>query len=136
MNYWGSVSEMLNKFEETKRKQRFGLRKLKVGVASVLLGFTIFGFNLASQELPSVHADVASGSDSSSEVSAVSTNGTSENVDQTATSDSTNTPGGKPGQLRKPVRLLRVLIRKLLQKPITRQQQMPPARELRPTREI
>ena len=83
---------MLNKFEETKRKQRFGLRKLKVGVASVLLGFTIFGFNLASQELPSVH--VASGSDSSSEVSAVSTNGTSENVDQTATSDSTNTPGG------------------------------------------
>ncbi|WP_302176504.1 Rib/alpha-like domain-containing protein, partial [Limosilactobacillus ingluviei] len=88
---------MLNKFEETKRKQRFGLRKLKVGVASVLLGFTIFGFNLASQELPSVHADVASGSDSSSEVSAVSANDTSENVDQTATSDPTNTPGGETG---------------------------------------
>ena len=49
---------MLNKFEETKRKQRFGLRKLKVGVASVLLGFTIFGFNLASQQVTSVHADV------------------------------------------------------------------------------
>lgn len=114
MNYWGSVSEMLNKFEETKRKQRFGLRKLKVGVASVLLGFTIFGFNLASQELPSVHADVvaknvgsANGSDSSSsvandssassevsEASAASTNGTSENVGQPATSDPTNTPGG------------------------------------------
>ncbi|MGZ9851181.1 YSIRK-type signal peptide-containing protein [Limosilactobacillus ingluviei] len=89
---------MLNKFEETKRKQRFGLRKLKVGVASVLLGFTIFGFNLASQEVPSVHADVgsASGSDSSevSEASAASESGTSKNVDQTATSDPTNTPGG------------------------------------------
>lgn len=113
MNYWGSVSEMLNKFEETKRKQRFGLRKLKVGVASVLLGFTIFGFNLASQELLSVHADVvakdagsASVSDSSSsvandssassevsEASAPSTNGASENVGQPATSDATNTPG-------------------------------------------
>ncbi len=99
---------MLNKFEETKRKQRFGLRKLKVGVASVLLGFTIFGFNLASQELLSVHADVvakdagsASVSDSSSsevsEASAASESGTSKNVDQTATSDPTNTPGGVTG---------------------------------------
>lgn len=102
---------MLNKFEETKRKQRFGLRKLKVGVASVLLGFTIFGFNLASQELPSVHADVvakdagsASVSDSSSsvtndssevpEASAASVNGTNESGSQPAASDSTNTPGG------------------------------------------
>lgn len=104
---------MLNKFEETKRKQRFGLRKLKVGVASVLLGFTIFGFNLASQELPSVHADVVakvagSGSDSSSsvasrvssevpEASAASVNGTNESGSQpaaSAASDSTNTPGG------------------------------------------
>ena len=108
---------MLNKFEETKRKQRFGLRKLKVGVASVLLGFTIFGFNLASQELPSVHADVVakvagSGSDSSSsvasrvssevpEASAASENGTSKNVDQTATSDPTNTPGGVTGTTEK-----------------------------------
>ena len=124
---------MLNKFEETKRKQRFGLRKLKVGVASVLLGFTIFGFNLASQELPSVHADVvakdagsASVSDSSSsvandssassevsEASAPSTNGASENVGQPATSDATNTPGEKPGQLKKPVRALRMLMRQV-----------------------
>lgn len=98
---------MLNKFEETKRKQRFGLRKLKVGVASVLLGFTIFGFNLASQEVPSVHADVgsASGSDSSSsgandssassEVLAASANGTNESGNQPAASGSTNTLGGK-----------------------------------------
>ncbi len=120
---------MLNKFEETKRKQRFGLRKLKVGVASVLLGFTIFGFNLASQELPSVHADVvakdarsASVSDSSSSVAsrvssevpealAASVNGTNESGSQPAASDPANTPGGKPGQLRKPVRLLRMLMR-------------------------
>ncbi|MGZ7883758.1 Rib/alpha-like domain-containing protein [Limosilactobacillus ingluviei] len=110
---------MLNKFEETKRKQRFGLRKLKVGVASVLLGFTIFGFNLASQELPSVHADVVaenagSGSDSSSsvtndssevpEASAASVNGTNESGSQpaaSAASDSTNTLRGVTGTTEK-----------------------------------
>ena len=131
---------MLNKFEETKRKQRFGLRKLKVGVASVLLGFTIFGFNLASQEVPSVHADVgsASGSDSSSsvandssevpEVSAASENGTNESGSQPAASGSTNTLGGKTGQLRKPVRVLRTMIRQVIQ----RQHQ----RKLRPARAI
>ena len=100
---------MLNKFEETKRKQRFGLRKLKVGVASVLLGFTIFGFNLASQQVTSVHADVVAtdtGSDSSSETndggassevtkaSTAATDGKGVSDGQPATSDTTNTPGG------------------------------------------
>ena len=56
---------MLNKFEETKRKQRFGLRKLKVGVASVLLGVTVWGFNLAGQSVPLAHADVVSASETS-----------------------------------------------------------------------
>ena len=42
-------------FQTLRKKQRFGLRKLNIGVASVLLGFTIFGFNLASQA-PVVHA--------------------------------------------------------------------------------
>ncbi|WP_235809119.1 LEA family epithelial adhesin, partial [Limosilactobacillus ingluviei] len=34
-------------FEETKRTPHYGLRKLNVGVASVLLGVTIFGINVA-----------------------------------------------------------------------------------------
>ena len=33
-------------FLETKRTPRYSLRKLNVGVASVLLGLTIFGINL------------------------------------------------------------------------------------------
>ena len=34
-------------FEETKRTPHYGLRKLNVGVASVLLGVTVFGINVA-----------------------------------------------------------------------------------------
>ena len=40
------VSKQRN-FEETKRTPHYGLRKLNVGVASVLLGVTIFGINVA-----------------------------------------------------------------------------------------
>ena len=47
---------MNKEFQTLRKKQRFGLRKLNIGVASVLLGFTIFGFNLASQA-PVAHAD-------------------------------------------------------------------------------
>ncbi|WP_431462937.1 Rib/alpha-like domain-containing protein [Lactobacillus crispatus] len=46
----------MNKESQTlRKKQRFSLRKLNIGVASVLLGFTIFGYNLASQA-PVAHA--------------------------------------------------------------------------------
>ncbi|WP_283612353.1 Rib/alpha-like domain-containing protein, partial [Limosilactobacillus pulli] len=40
---------MNKEFQTLRKKQRFGLRKLNIGVVSVLLGFTIFGYNLASQ---------------------------------------------------------------------------------------
>ena len=43
-------------FEEVRRKQRFSLRKLNIGVASVLLGVTIFGVNLSKND-KLVHAD-------------------------------------------------------------------------------
>lgn len=38
---------MNNEFWETRRKQRFSLRKFNIGLASVLLGFTVFGYNMA-----------------------------------------------------------------------------------------
>ena len=40
---------MNKEFQTLRKKQRFSLRKLNIGVVSVLLGFTIFGYNLASQ---------------------------------------------------------------------------------------
>lgn len=46
---------MNKEFQTLRKKQRFGLKKLNIGVASVLLGFTIFGYNLASQA-PVAHA--------------------------------------------------------------------------------
>ena len=46
---------MNKEFQTLRKKQRFSLRKLNIGVASVLLGFTIFGYNLASQA-PVAHA--------------------------------------------------------------------------------
>ena len=49
---------MNKEFQTLRKKQRFGLRKLNIGVASVLLGFTIFGYNLASQA-PVAHADTS-----------------------------------------------------------------------------
>ncbi|WP_158087896.1 Rib/alpha-like domain-containing protein, partial [Limosilactobacillus reuteri] len=46
---------MNKEFQMLRKKQRFGLRKLNIGLVSVLLGFTIFGYNLASQA-PVAHA--------------------------------------------------------------------------------
>ncbi|MBU5983476.1 YSIRK-type signal peptide-containing protein, partial [Limosilactobacillus reuteri] len=49
------IRGMNKEFQTLRKKQRFGLRKLNIGVASVLLGFTIFGYNLTSQA-PVAHA--------------------------------------------------------------------------------
>ena len=38
-------------FSETKRTPRYSLRKLNVGVASVLLGVTIFGINFTNHSV-------------------------------------------------------------------------------------
>ncbi|WP_060462465.1 Rib/alpha-like domain-containing protein [Lactobacillus crispatus] len=65
---------MNKEFQTLRKKQRFSLRKLNIGVASVLLGFTIFGYNLASQA-PVAHAAtsaVATPSAGSSETEVVS----------------------------------------------------------------
>ncbi len=64
---------MNKEFQTLRKKQRFSLRKLNIGVVSVLLGFTIFGYNLASQA-PVAHAaatasTVASGSSATGVVS-------------------------------------------------------------------
>ena len=40
-----------HKFLETKRTPRYSLRKLNVGVASVLLGVTIFGINFTDHSV-------------------------------------------------------------------------------------
>ena len=39
------------KFLETKRTPRYSMRKLNVGMASVLLGVTIFGMNLTNHSV-------------------------------------------------------------------------------------
>src|SRR5699024_12711125 len=39
------------KFLETKRTPRYSMRKLNVGMASVLLGVTIFGINLTNHSV-------------------------------------------------------------------------------------
>ena len=39
------------KFLETKRTPRYSLRKFSVGVASVLLGVTIFGINFTNHSV-------------------------------------------------------------------------------------
>ena len=49
---------MNKEFQTLRKKQRFSLRKLNIGVVSVLLGFTIFGYNLASQA-PVAHASTS-----------------------------------------------------------------------------
>ncbi|MCZ0744191.1 YSIRK-type signal peptide-containing protein [Ligilactobacillus sp. UO.C109] len=55
---------MNKEFQTLRKKQRFSIRKLNIGVASVLLGFTIFGYNLVSQA-PVAHAATIVGSGAS-----------------------------------------------------------------------
>ncbi|WP_035162605.1 YSIRK-type signal peptide-containing protein [Ligilactobacillus saerimneri] len=53
-------------WKETKRIPRYSLRKLNVGVASVLLGVTIFGFNvLIDQTKVSANTTAISAKDTS-----------------------------------------------------------------------
>ncbi|WP_283579372.1 LEA family epithelial adhesin, partial [Limosilactobacillus ingluviei] len=57
-------------FEETKRTPHYGLRKLNVGVASVLLGVTVFGINVALDP-----SQAAASTTTPTESSATSTSG-------------------------------------------------------------
>ena len=55
------------KFLETKRTPRYSLRKLNVGVASVLLGVTIFGINFTNHSVKAETIESVKSSNSSPE---------------------------------------------------------------------
>ena len=89
---------MNKEFQTLRKKQRFGLRKLNIGLASVLLGFTIFGYNLASQA-PVAHAatnTVATASAGSSETEVVSGSPASNSRIASATSSAANASQATP----------------------------------------
>ena len=52
-------------FSETKRTPRYSLRKLNVGVASVLLGVTIFGINFTSHSVKAATTESVENTNSS-----------------------------------------------------------------------
>lgn len=53
------------KFLETKRTPRYSLRKLNVGMASVLLGVTIFGINFTNHSVKAATTESVENSNSS-----------------------------------------------------------------------
>ena len=81
---------MNKEFQMLRKKQRCGLRKLNIGVVSVLLGFTIFGYNLASQA-PVAHAatsTVATSAGSGASGGVVSSNSQAAGTTSSAATDS------------------------------------------------
>ena len=58
------------KFLETKRTPRYSLRKLNVGVASVLLGVTIFGINFTNHSVKAATTESVKSSSNSQQTSA------------------------------------------------------------------
>ena len=57
-------------FLETKRTPRYSLRKLNVGVASVLLGVTIFGINFTNHSVKAATTESVKSSSNSQQTSA------------------------------------------------------------------
>ena len=55
------------KFLETKRTPRYSMRKLNVGMASVLLGVTIFGINFTNHSVKAATTESVKSSNSSPE---------------------------------------------------------------------
>ena len=86
------VSKQRN-FEETKRTPHYGLRKLNVGVASVLLGVTVFGINVALDPAKAA-ADATTQTQTASQTSLKSGANASEAV-STATPEENTTPNTK-----------------------------------------
>ena len=58
------------KFLETKRTPRYSLRKLNVGMASVLLGVTIFGINFTNHSVKAATTESVKSSSNSQQTSA------------------------------------------------------------------
>ena len=90
---------MNKEFQTLRKKQRFSLRKLNIGVVSVLLGFTIFGYNLASQA-PVAHAaataSTGSGAPGSSATGVVSGSQASNSQDARTTGSATTDSQAAP----------------------------------------
>lgn len=62
------------KFLETKRTPRYSLRKFSVGVASVLLGVTIFGINFTNHSVKAATIESVKTSNSSPETQGSASN--------------------------------------------------------------
>lgn len=74
------------KFLETKRTPRYSLRKFSVGVASVLLGVTIFGINFTNHSVKAATIESVKTSNSSPETQgSASNNATANNSTEAAT---------------------------------------------------
>lgn len=74
------------KFLETKRTPRYSLRKFSVGVASVLLGVTIFGINFTGHSVKAATTESVEDSNSSPETQgSASNNATANNSTEAAT---------------------------------------------------
>ena len=92
------------KFLETKRTPRYSLRKFSVGVASVLLGVTIFGINFTNHSVKAATGATGEVQRSSGSNTAAGTTGTDGNAAGTpGTTRTTGTDGnaaGTPGTTR------------------------------------
>ena len=82
-------------FLENKRTPRYSMRKLNVGMASVLLGVTIFGINFTNHSVKAATESVESSANSNSQQTLAAVLTTAERT-QKATSVSNNTTATKP----------------------------------------
>ena len=72
-------------FLETKRTPRYSLRKFSVGVASVLLGVTIFGINLTNHSVKAATMESATSATEKVQQGSASKNATANNSIEAAT---------------------------------------------------
>lgn len=80
------------KFLETKRTPRYSLRKFSVGVASVLLGVTIFGINLTDHSVKAATIESVKTSNSSPETQGSASNNATANNSTEAAPTSQSSP--------------------------------------------
>lgn len=80
------------KFLETKRTPRYSLRKFSVGVASVLLGVTIFGINFTNHSVKAATIESVKTSNSSPETQGSASNNATANNSTEAAPTSQSSP--------------------------------------------
>ncbi|PWF24304.1 protein with ysrik-signal peptide [Lactobacillus johnsonii] len=86
------------KFLETKRTPRYSMRKLNVGMASVLLGVTIFGINFTNHSVKAATTESVENSNSSAksrlqQITTQEETSATEKVQQTTTQEATGATG-------------------------------------------